>query len=536
LSDSLHVPIINAYYSTIGDFNGDGNNEFLVGGFFDETSDPDEQYWSYSAFAAVGDDEYEIVDIFEIAGVNSSNGVCSANIDSDDKEEAIITAAPDIYALEMTGNQLTPQWVGKSFRSYYPQPVDFGDDGIEEIAFNQFNNDGELQLAVYQARSDMPDVPTPQNFEAVPLDRSSAKLTWNQQNDVSGFKIYQYSALGADTLTVDSISTEFVNTSLVVDTTYNYQLTAIDGDEESLPTQKVSAVPSQKPILDSIRMISPTSLELSFSTNLHIDATKLQNYQIETLGYPVSCVRTNNFSKVIINFAEKFISEDSPYSLQIQNLKSKYRVSMPDTTVSVEYEDDVSSPYITDSELTENNLIEIIFSEDVSTQSATNAGNYHLDFPENFDNITVTNVNHSENEVQIELSQNLEPTNGFYFVKVKNVKDISGNRILPGKNLVKIAIPITDLNSILVGPNPTRPEHKKVYFQNLPTEGKAKLHIYNFSGELVRTIVSPHLSSNYNTIFWNKENNAGKKVATGIYFYLMKYNDKYKKGTIAIVN
>ena len=98
-----------------------------------------------------------------------------------------------------------------------------------------------------------------------------------------------------------------------------------------------------------------------------------------------------------------------------------------------------------------------------------------------------------------------------------------------------ISIPIEDLDAVEVFPNPVLTNQNKLYFQNLPTSGKANIYIYNFAGEPVKKITTSNLTEGYNTAEWNLCNASEKKVASGIYFYLIKYNDKVKEGKIGII-
>lgn len=535
LADTLSVPIFNATYCAIGDYNGDGKNEIIVGGYTD-SNDPNKQYWSYSAIRATGDNQYQIIDVFEITGVNSFNGICTANLDGDVGEAAIITASPDIYALELYGNKLTPKWVGNSYRSYYPLAIDLDENGRDEIVFNQYSDDGSQHMVVYQRVSEIPNIDTPNNFVATPLDNNSVKLTWNEQHGLDGFKIHKKYSQESSVIYTDSSTTSYIDTDVIADTTYYYQLIAYEGSEESLPTKEEEAIPGSIPEISSVKMISSNAIELCFSTALSIESANLQNYYINSMGYPTSCIRTANFAAIIVSYEDKFQEKNAPFNLNIKNLKSVNSVAMPDTIIDVDYEHDVVSPYITNSSFEEGNVVQIEFSEEMDIQTSTEINNYHLDFPEEFENIEVINIDYDNNKIRLNLSQNLKPSSQSYFIKVRGVKDTGGNSILPGKNTVKITLPITDLGSIVVGPNPAKPENNTVYFKNLPTTGRAKIYIYDFAGDVINKIQSPQLSSNYNTVEWKRENSNGKKVASGIYFYMVKYNNKFKKGRIAIIN
>jgi len=72
-------------------------------------------------------------------------------------------------------------------------------------------------------------------------------------------------------------------------------------------------------------------------------------------------------------------------------------------------------------------------------------------------------------------------------------------------------------------PNPFN-QITKIEF-NLARSGFVSLTIYDILGRNVRTLVSEHLSPGYKSVLWNGKNDAGKEVASGIYFYQLKTKD-----------
>lgn len=51
------------------------------------------------------------------------------------------------------------------------------------------------------------------------------------------------------------------------------------------------------------------------------------------------------------------------------------------------------------------------------------------------------------------------------------------------------------------------------------------LRVYNTSGQLVKTLIEDDKKPGYYTAFWNGENDAGKKLSAGVYFYRMETED-----------
>ena len=92
----------------------------------------------------------------------------------------------------------------------------------------------------------------------------------------------------------------------------------------------------------------------------------------------------------------------------------------------------------------------------------------------------------------------------------------------------------TDLSQLIIYPNPFKYHQypvKRIVFQNLPEQ--ITLYIFNSHGEVVKTIQANNTNG---MLAWQLDNNKGKKVATGLYFYyIMDSNQNKKKGKLAII-
>ncbi len=82
-------------------------------------------------------------------------------------------------------------------------------------------------------------------------------------------------------------------------------------------------------------------------------------------------------------------------------------------------------------------------------------------------------------------------------------------------------------------PNPFNPETKISFY--LPVDKKVSLIIYDVSGrEVVRLIDEQELSKGRHTVVWDGKDRQGRQVASGIYFYTLKFGNlsKTKKMTL----
>ena len=68
----------------------------------------------------------------------------------------------------------------------------------------------------------------------------------------------------------------------------------------------------------------------------------------------------------------------------------------------------------------------------------------------------------------------------------------------------------------------------------MQTAQYVQLSIYNFAGEEVGKIVSGIEAAGNHTQQWNANNNAGKKLAKGIYLYQVKAGKEMQSGKIVL--
>jgi len=176
--------------------------------------------------------------------------------------------------------------------------------------------------------------------------------------------------------------------------------------------------------------------------------------------------------------------------------------------------------------------------------SAENVSDYKLEMPLiDANNEILRVVYQSEpplSAVILEMKDNLKYSNQPYFLRVFNVKDVYGNEISNSGNKCQFFLSnIKNLNHMIVYPNPVNLEKEtfeQVNFINLPLEKTGKLKIFNLNADLVfeKKLGPYHNASQY--AVWKLENNAGRKVSSGMYFYVIKMGNDIKRGKIAIIH
>jgi len=96
----------------------------------------------------------------------------------------------------------------------------------------------------------------------------------------------------------------------------------------------------------------------------------------------------------------------------------------------------------------------------------------------------------------------------------------------------------TNLDEPYCYPNPFKPNsdlgHTDITFANLSPSPEPVITIYTISGRLVKKLESDSNSRDRIRI-WDVTNNSGKKVASGIYIYILDNGTELKKGKLVII-
>lgn len=67
---------------------------------------------------------------------------------------------------------------------------------------------------------------------------------------------------------------------------------------------------------------------------------------------------------------------------------------------------------------------------------------------------------------------------------------------------------------------------------DIPDQGVVKINIYNIIGSRVITLIDEEQSPGSYSIAWNGLDSQGKKISSGIYFYILDVTPQYGSSTI----
>jgi len=98
----------------------------------------------------------------------------------------------------------------------------------------------------------------------------------------------------------------------------------------------------------------------------------------------------------------------------------------------------------------------------------------------------------------------------------------SGTAGNPAAAVEQGVVPVLALG--LAQPNPAR--NRMGFSFSLPSDAFVAVRLYDASGRLVRTLLDAAMSAGTYYAYWNGTDNAGRRVAPGIYYYELRATGK----------
>jgi subtilisin family serine protease len=536
------LPVQNSYYLDINDYNGDGQLEFCAGGYYQNDTDMNKTF-SYFAVFGINENEIELIDYLSFTEVLQKNSLTSGDMDGDGDQELIIAVTPNIYIADLQAGQLTPMWQGEANSIENNSILCL--ENTNSIIVNKGYGDDYYSILIQPANFTGPA--TPHNFSLRPLNATQVELNWQSGHSVKVYRkfkdeIQEITEIEADSY-IDSSFTSLPHYT-VGDTLY-YSLSAYDEQQlppESLPTNWKRAIPFPQPILQQIIMSAANELKIIFTSQLANSALDCGNYNVNNqVGKPASINFISQQKGLLLSFQQPF-ADLANYSLQISSLEGRTGVLQHGLEFSFQYQQDVTGPKLTEAEVVETNTVRLYFNEALDETTVENLANYSMVMPSIDWNNELETVEYSAMDadytILLHMQKPLQYSNQAYFVKLENIKDLSGNVIQNDGNKTHFRLTdIEDLNHLIVYPNPFNTnKYEHISFANLPLEKPGKIWIYELDGGLVFKDKIDELSVLENVYRWDGRNSSGAKVASGLYIFVLNIGDDYKRGKIAVVH
>ncbi|MBN1350479.1 S8 family serine peptidase [candidate division KSB1 bacterium] len=540
---SDRLPLIDAIdFLTAGDYDGDGSIEFAAGCHSDPSLDHEHEYdsrhWliriykyhSGSGFNPVW--EQCFFGFFPPADYDC--GLSSGDVDGDGRDELLLALFPNCHLVEFQPPDQAYQviWYTSPCRSNRVAISDIDADGQNEVLLN----DGS-EIVGFKALSPSGAPATPLGLKAQMLDTNRVQLTWAAIENCS-YRIYRGNRPDSLYRIDETLLAQFDDTTLRKGNDYYYAVTAVDASREPSESRRSALLhihPSEKPTVVAGEFFPPRQILLSFSEVMDASVKNVFHYLVEPdYGFPASVVTHKNGSEVILTLRNQ-PRDRSTLAIEVNDVFD--RDGMPIDTVCNRVTIDITQPpgfpYLVRAELAEKHRVRLVFNEALDESSALNPDNYTFE-PDIKINQVETDATH-DNIFNLDVDPR-NPIGAYgknYIIRVKNVMNLSGQKIQSGKgDAVSLVFYQQDLSRVSVFPNPCiiSGNESRITFINLtPT---AKIRILTLSGRIVQTIEE---TDGNGGVSWDLRNKYGEQISSGIYLYYVEGNGDSMMGKFAVV-
>jgi subtilisin family serine protease len=538
------LPVGNSYQLASGDFNGDGQKDFIVGGSYTDIMNNNLNFWHFEAFTwSPEDTTYVSMGVIQFNKVESQNAITVMDMDNDGQDEVILGISPNLYIVKHIDGEFKPIFKGDSYANYRLATWRDADDRAWVMSNYRVSPDS---LIAVEWTLDEPYTgpPAPNNVMIQALGSDSIQISWIDHG-ADHYRIYRKTEED-DMILIDNVSGDtYLDTGLEEGQRYYYAVSSVHAafdPAESLLSGWQDTIPLPVPEIIELSMVGDRELRAHFNQQMPSDILNPVLYSLSHgLGNPMSVNSTAQQTGIQLRFRESFPAIDSLFTLQLNNVRGDSGILAGTDIYHFPYIQDLEAPTVQEVKiLPKNRSVEIVFSEDIEELPAQYLGNYTLHCPENDTQNRIVDITADQDRVTISFEHALKFSNEAYFIQVHNVTDLSGNVISPLHNLARFALrDITDLSDIVVFPNPMRhPENSELVFMNFPPHHSGKIAIYEASGALVyKSSIGPfNPDNNRITWRWNATNQDGKKVSSGIFFYIIEMDGERARGKFAIIN
>lgn len=513
------------------DVNGDGRKEIVVAVRNQPAvlleSNVNDKFWALSVWEAADQSSFQLLTKKNVHGVTVQsgihNGLSAMDVDSDGTDEVVFLPFPDGYIFTYENDELQMLWHQDEVNSNAAVWADFTGDGDSDLVLN---TTAGLR---YWSREDSGNKPSaPAQVRAIALNETEIIISWRAVSGAERYRIYR--TLDGQLSLIDSTQSLTQHISgLSADTLYSFYVSAVDVDlpeQESAFSNITSVQPNAAPEVLDISVDNARQVVVVFSEPMSAQTFDAGRWSLGGSS-PLSVARNGNSLKALLSFEAPF-TEGENSLLLIRHEDKNGTPGRDSLIVNFMFMQPNPSLYLTSLELLDKSQLRLRFNQPVDSMDAIRVQNYRI-VPE----ITVLNSEVFGQDVYLTLEtpNRLGALGEPHLLTASNIRGINGSLLNENGASLEISRVVTDLSEVVVYPNPWTSKNRLLRFGNLPKE--AEVFIFTANGSFVRSMKN---DTPFGALSWDGRNESGRRVASGVYIYMIRLDGVERKGKLMIVN
>ncbi len=461
-------------------------------------------------------------------GISFRNGITTGDVDGDKVDEIIVSTFQNLYVFKWSkdSEKLNPVWYYPNAMSNSAVIYDFNKNGINEICFSSFNN-----TLVYEFDKNTNSCSPPLNLDGWANNSSNIFLQWNASYEAQYYEIfevvesngnYELIQRGRSDSTFFNYEAEINKELMFVVTAYN--------ESYSSPRSKYSNLvyiftfPQIEPL--NIISVDTNSLLIEFSGKLPCKLIENSIFRFSVNGenrIPYQVLLAND-SSYLISFEHKLPKGE--HNADVFTFRDYYGNWSIAKVLNFKWDlppNPKEEMHLSKINTISNYYLELEFSEEIESSSATNIENYSLEPNGKIEYITLLENNLKAVAIDLSQTEAIGALGKTYYLTAKDVISKEGIPITKGAgNTLSFIFSTNDLDNCFIYPNPIRyNEQSDIYFGKLTKE--AEIKIFDFDGKLLKTIVSKDQTGG---AYWNGLDENNLELKPGIYLFNVTGFDK----------
>jgi hypothetical protein len=445
----------------------------------------------------------------------------------DGNPDILFTPFPRAYFIQFSNNEYQVRWYDAGINS----------NAAPQLNENQFLlvKDSSLVVFEYQGVPKKPSAPS--RLWAESADSLHIQFGWSEVTGAQFYLILREIVESSLLDTFMTVNSHYRDTLIFSGQKHRYRVQTIDSsyiNPSSSSSTAIEIIAENTPELQAMKIIDRKQLLLEFDKPLSERSYDVSRYfLIPDSIYPNSAVRGKGNHQVLLGIMNPL--DLGNHHIMLYDLYNISNVPFYQDSLLIPFEVsvEVQKPYIEKISMISKKELFIKFNSQMEKVSTEDVSNYVLSPDDRVISAELTGENNNSVTLYLTGKNRMGSLGYDYYLEVTGVKDIWGNQISEdGTNRILIQNTLTNLDELLVFPNPLRSSSTLpvLHFGNVPYG--CEIVIYTVNGETVKRLKNADFNGG---VTWDMTNVNGEQVVNGVYLYIAIFGDQKKIDKFMII-